>query len=132
MKKAVFMFIIAALVLVAAGVWMFFSPAVSKTFDVVSLAVILLLILFAVFAGFRRLGSARRGEPADDELSRNLTRRTAGLSYYISLYLWLIIGFLSDKLNYETHTLIGAGIVGMAVIFAVCWLVFNFRGVRNE
>jgi len=59
-------------------------------------------------------------------------QKTASLSYYVSLYLWLAIMYFSDRINYETHTIIGAGILGMAVIFAVCWLFFNFRGVRNE
>jgi putative effector of murein hydrolase LrgA (UPF0299 family) len=59
-------------------------------------------------------------------------QKTASLSYYISLYWWLVIMYFIDKLNYETHTFIAAGILGMAVIFAGCWLVFNFRGVRNE
>ena len=40
--------------------------------------------------------------------------------------------YFSDKYEYETHTVIGAGIFGMAIVFTVCWLVFNFRGVRNE
>jgi hypothetical protein len=59
-------------------------------------------------------------------------QKTAAWSYYVSLYLWLAIMYLSDKFKYETHTIIGAGILGMAVIFAICWLVFNFRGIRNE
>jgi len=59
-------------------------------------------------------------------------RKASSLAYYISLYLWLLIMFLSDKLNYETHTIIGMGILGMAVVFAVCWLIVNFTGVRNE
>ena len=59
-------------------------------------------------------------------------QKTAAWSYYVSLYLWLAIMYFSDKLHYETHTIIGAGILGMAVIFAICWLIFNFRGIRNE
>lgn len=40
--------------------------------------------------------------------------------------------YFSDKIKYETHTLIGAGIVAMAIIFAVSWVIFNFRGIKNE
>jgi hypothetical protein len=32
----------------------------------------------------------------------------------------------------ETHSVIGIGILGMAITFAVCWVIFNFTGVRNE
>jgi hypothetical protein len=58
--------------------------------------------------------------------------RTSSLSFYISLYLWLVIMYFSDKIKAETHTILGSGILGMAVIFAICWLIFNFRGIRNE
>jgi peptidoglycan/LPS O-acetylase OafA/YrhL len=91
-----------------------------------------LVVAFAVFVGIKRLTSAKRGEPAEDELSKKVMRRTSSLSYYISLYLWLAIMYFSDKLHYETHTIIGAGILGMAVIFAICWLVSNFTGIKNE
>lgn len=87
---------------------------------------------FALFIGFKRLSSARRGEPSEDELSKKVMQKTASFSYYISLYLWLIIMYFSEKLDYETHTLIGAGIIGMAITFAVCWLIFNFGGIKNE
>jgi peptidoglycan/LPS O-acetylase OafA/YrhL len=90
------------------------------------------VILFAAFIGYKRLSSAKRGEPPEDELSKKVMQKTSSLSYYISLYLWLAIMYFSDRIHYETHTVIGAGILGMAVVFAICWLVFNFRGVRNE
>jgi peptidoglycan/LPS O-acetylase OafA/YrhL len=132
MKKAVLVFIVAALVLATVAVWIFSGPATLKLMDLVSFGVIIIIVAFAVFIGFKRLNSAKRGEPAEDELSKKIMQKTASLSYYISLYWWLVIMYFIDKLNYETHTFIAAGILGMAVIFAGCWLVFNFRGVRNE
>jgi peptidoglycan/LPS O-acetylase OafA/YrhL len=132
MKKAIFVFILAALVLVTVGIWIFSRSSGLKSVDLISLGVIILVVGFAVFFGYKRLSSARRGEPAEDELSKKVMQKTAGLSYYISLYLWLIIMYFSDKLKYETHTLIAAGILGMAITFAVCWLIVNFTGIRNE
>jgi peptidoglycan/LPS O-acetylase OafA/YrhL len=132
MKKTVLVFIVAALLLVTVALWIFSGPDALKPMDLLSFGVIILVVAFAVFIGFKRLNSARRGEPAEDELSKKVMQKTASLSYYISLYWWLVIMYFTDKLNYETHSFIAAGILGMAVIFAVCWLVFNFRGVRNE
>jgi len=132
MKRAIIVFILAALVLATVGIWMFLGSSELTSVDLVSFGVIFLVIGFAVFIGYKRLNSARRGEPPEDELSKKVMQKTAGLSYYISLYLWLAIMYFSDKLKYETHTLIAAGILGMAVIFTICWLVFNFRGIRNE
>ncbi|MCJ7449167.1 MAG: hypothetical protein MUO72_15930 [Bacteroidales bacterium] len=132
MKRAVIVFILAALVLISVGVWFFSSSAKVTTVDILSFGIIILVVAFAVFIGFKRLSSAKRGEPAEDELSKKVMRKTSSLSYYISLYLWLVIMYFSDKLKFETHTIIGAGILGMAVIFAICWLIINFGGIRNE
>jgi peptidoglycan/LPS O-acetylase OafA/YrhL len=132
MKKAIIIFIMAALVLATVGIWIFSGSSKLKSFDLVSFGVIILVLGFAVFVGYKRLSSARRGEPPEDELSKKVMQKTAGFSYYISLYLWLAIMYFSDKFNYETHTFIAAGILGMAITFAVCWLVINFRGIGNE
>ena len=132
MKKAVIVFILAAIVLFTAGIWYFSSSAKLTTVDILSFGIIILVVAFAVLLGFRRLSSAKRGEPAEDELSKKVMRKTSSLSYYISLYLWLVIMYFSDKLKFETHTIIGAGILGMAVIFAISWLIINFGGIRNE
>ena len=132
MKKSIIVFVVAALVLVTTVLWMLSSSGDFKTNDIGSFVIIFLLVAFAVLMGFKRLSSVRRGEPAEDELSKKVMRNTASLSYYISLYLWLIIGYFSDRFDYETHTVIGAGIIGMAIIFAVCWLIFNFGGIKNE
>lgn len=132
MKKGVVALIVAALVLISTGIWFLSSAEELKPFELVNFGIIILVVAFAVIFGYKRLSSAKRGEPPEDELSKKVMQKTSSLSYYISLYLWLAIMYFSDKFNYETHTIIGSGIVGMAVVFAVCWLVFNFRGIRNE
>ncbi len=132
MKRAVLVFVLAVMVVASTALWFFSKTNKITTVDIASLGVIVLVVGFAVFIGYKKLASARRGEPAEDELSKKVMLRTSSLSYYISIYLWLAIMYFSDKLKLETHTIIGVGILGMAVIFAICWLVFNFRGVRNE
>lgn len=132
MKKAVIVFIVAALVLATVGLWIFSSSGNFKPADIASFGIIILVVVFAVFIGIKRLTSAKRGEPPEDELSKKVMRKTSSLSYYISLYLWLAIMYFSDRFTYETHTIIGVGILAMAVVFAVCWLVINFTGIKNE
>jgi len=132
MKKTVLLFIIAALVLITTGLWIFSGHSEIKPAELISLGVIALVVVFALFVGYKRLTSVKKGEPAEDEMSKKVMHKTSSMSYYISLYWWLAIMYFSDKLKFETHTIIGAGILGMAVIFAVCWFVYNFRGERNE
>ncbi len=132
MKKAVIVFVLAAMVVVSTALWFFSKSNKITASDIAGLGVIILVVGFAVFIGYKRLTSAKRGEPAEDELSKKVMLKTSSLSFYISLYLWLVIMYFSDKLKLEIHTIIGAGILGMAVTFAICWIYFNFRGVRNE
>jgi peptidoglycan/LPS O-acetylase OafA/YrhL len=132
MKRAVLVFVLAAMVVLSTALFFFSKTNKITTADIVGLGVIALVIGFAVFIGYKRFTSAKRGEPAEDELSKKVMLRTSSLSYYISLYLWLVIMYFSEKLKLEIHTIIGVGILGMAVTFTICWLFFNFRGVRNE
>jgi peptidoglycan/LPS O-acetylase OafA/YrhL len=132
MKKSIITLVVAALVLITAFLWIFSGSGKVDPMEYVNLAVISMVVIFALFIGYKRYRSIRRGEPAEDELSKKVMQKTSSLSYYISLYLWLAIMYFSDRLDYETHTIIGAGILGMAVTFAICWLVINFTGVKNE
>ncbi|MBN1789001.1 MAG: hypothetical protein JW830_00805 [Bacteroidales bacterium] len=132
MKRAYLVFIVAGLVLAATALWFLLSNTQFKLYDLVETGIIILVVGFAVYLGYKRFSSAKRGEPAEDEMSRKVMRKTASWSYYISLYLWLAIMYFSDRIKLENHALIGAGILGMAVVFAISWLVINFGGIKNE
>src|SRR5512139_2732736 len=131
MKKSVIVFIVAALVLITTFIWILSVSGPKKPMEYVSLGVIIVVVAFALLLGYKRISSAKKGEPAEDEMSRKVMQKASSLSFYISIYLWLAIGYFSDRFNCETHTVTGAGILGMAVIFAICWVVIYFRGIRN-
>jgi peptidoglycan/LPS O-acetylase OafA/YrhL len=132
MKKTMLIFIVATLVVVTTLIWILTSRSAFKPADLVMYGVIIVVVGFALFIGYKRLTSVKKGEPAEDELSKKVLQKTAAMSYYVSLYLWLAVMYISGKKDYEPHVFLSAGILGMAVIFALCWLVYNFRGVRNE
>ena len=81
---------------------------------------------------FRRFISAKKGEPAEDELSKQILQKAASLSFYVSLYLWLLISYFSHKLEFETEQLIGYGIIGMAIIFVGSWYFFRIKGLNDD
>jgi peptidoglycan/LPS O-acetylase OafA/YrhL len=132
MKRIVVMFVIVALVIITMVLLFMNIDTAYKPADLIQLGVMIIVVGFALYAAYRRLTSAKRGEPAEDELSKKIMQKTAAFSYYISIYLWLALGFFSDRLKLETHTIIGIGIMGMAVLFAICWVIINFTGVKNE
>jgi len=134
MKKAILVFVVTGLVIASAAFWFLSSPESVRNdpFELLHFGVILVVVLFALFFGYKRLTSARRGEPVEDELTKKVMQRTAAYSYYISLYFWVFLLFIKDRITLDQEQLLGTGILGMAIIFAIVWLILNFRGVRNE
>jgi peptidoglycan/LPS O-acetylase OafA/YrhL len=118
--------------LVFAGFWAYYEVEGNfRTSELFEFGIIILLVAFALFIAIRRFSSERRGQAAEDELSRKVTQKAASSSFYISLYMWLLVSLLSREVNISTETLIGYGIVGMALLFAGNWLFYKVRGVKD-
>ncbi|MGC9472448.1 MAG: hypothetical protein ACP5D1_13010 [Bacteroidales bacterium] len=132
MKKTIVMFVIAALVIVSILVWILQAEFTWDTQEILMVGGVVIIVGFALFAGITRLRSNLRKEPAEDEFSKKIMTRASSLSYYISIYLWLLLMYLSDKTSMECHTLIGAGIMGMALVFFFSWIGVKFLGTGNE
>lgn len=132
MKKSLIVFIVAGLVLISMGLWFFSSVKEFNMMDLFHFGVITLIVGFAVFVGLKRLRSEKRGEPVEDELSKKILQKTAAISYYISLYIWVFLIFLKDRVKFETEELLGTGILAMAVTFGIAWLILNFKGIKND
>lgn len=132
MKKSLIVFIVAGLVVLSMGLWFFSSIKEFNMMDLFHFGVITLIVGFAVFVGFKRLRSEKRGEPVEDELSKKILQKTAAISYYISLYIWVFLIFLKDRVKFETEELLGTGILAMAVTFGIAWLILNFKGIKND
>ena len=131
MKRTLIIFIVSAIVLLSTGIWFFTAYTGISAMEAGQFGIIILLVAFALFVGIKRLSSARRGEPAEDELSKRVMQKTAAISYYISLYIWVFLIFLKDRISFDTEELLGTGILAMAVTFGISWFVLNFRGIKN-
>ncbi len=130
--KTLFVLLVAGVVTLSLGAWLYYSQAGSfELMDVLQIGIILILVSFALILGIRRLKSERRGEPAEDEYSKKVMQKAAATAYYISLYLWLALVFFNDKFSLETESLIGNGIIGMAILFALCWVYYKLKGIKS-
>ena len=131
MKKSGLVFLVAILVVVSTILWIAKSGALAGI-DVLQIGVIAILVILAVVFGYRRLTSERRGEPTEDELSKKVMMKASAWAYFISLYMWVFMIWLKDRVTFDTEQLLGTGILAMAVIWALCWLVVYWRGIRDE
>ncbi len=129
MKKLIIVFILVVIILV--GIWIFLTPETITNYNFLESAFVLVLIVgIGSWVSFRRIKSKRNGEPAEDELSKLILQKSSSLSYYISLYLWLLLSYFSNRLNLETEQLIGYGIIGMAFIFVGSWAYYYARRMK--
>ena len=132
MKRIIILFVVAAFVLITTVIWITNTGNDFKRAELAQFGIILILVAFALFFGYKRLQSHKTGEPQEDEMSKKILRNSSSYSYFISIYWWLAVMYFSDKVKYETHTIIGGGILGMTAIFAISWVIVYLRGIRNE
>jgi hypothetical protein len=131
MKKTVLIFLVSVLVLASLAIWVLRGRVAGNAQEIIKAGVVLVLVGFAVFLGVSRLRSRLRREPGEDEMSKKVMTQASSLAYYVSIYLWLFVMYISDKTTLPAHSLIGGGILGMAVVFLLCWLGVKFFGLKN-
>ncbi len=95
-------------------------------------AIIAIIILaFAITVYRRGNKDMKKGFPLQDERSRRVLEKASSLAFYISLYLLLAVGFLSDDIIKFRDVSQATGItVGcMALLFAVFWAYYNKKEI---
>jgi len=132
MKKTITIFILSLTALGGIFAWFKASPEPPDIYEIMQFAVVILLVVFAVILGFRRLKSQRDGLPPEDELSKNIMKLAAARAYYFSIYLWLIIMFIAGEGKAENESLLAGGILGMALLLLIHYIIIKFTGLKNE
>ena len=122
MRRAVIIVVLALLVLTSMIIWMINSGSSFELKGILMIGIQVVLVIFASIVVYRRMKSARQKMPAEDEMSKSITRRGAASSYYVSIYMWLALMLFEDRIKLEGHSLIGAGILGMALIYGLSWI----------
>ena len=126
MRKAIVVGILAVILVITLILWMINSERGLNTTSILMLSIQIVVVAFAILVIYRRVTAARQNLPAEDEMSKKILRRGAATSYYVSLYLWLALMFFEERIDLERSTLIGAGILGMAVIYALSWVYHSY------
>jgi uncharacterized membrane-anchored protein len=79
----------------------------------------------------RRRASGKARFPHQDEYSRKLNQRAGYIAFHLSIFLWMAI-FLFEDLFPESQVMLGAGILGMCVLYGLCILALKQRGIDDE
>ncbi len=126
MKRSIIIGIVAALLLGTLVIWMLNTGrSISGTFFGI-MGIQLVVLVFAIFVIYKRWTAAKNKLPAEDEMSKGILRRGAATSYYVSIYMWLAFMYFEERIDMERSTLIGAGILGMAIIYGLSWVYHTY------
>ena len=95
-------------------------------------ALIAIIILVFAISVFRRgYGDVKKGFPLRDERSRKVIEKASSMAFYVSIYMLLAIGFLSEDVikfrDVSQATSLAVG--GMAIFFAVFWAYYNRKEI---
>jgi len=120
--------IISLFVIVTGTMFSLNSFMIGDIAGAVSGAFIAIIILaFAIFTFIRGSRDIKGGFPLKDERSNKVLEMASSRAFFVSLYMLLAIGFLSDDIikfaDVSQATGIAVGI--MAILFAVFWVYYN-------
>jgi uncharacterized membrane protein len=127
--KAIFMGLLAIVVATTLIAYSLNSGEGAYSVGVIIIAAIL-VVLFGLFA-FRRYKDADRGLPFEDERSRKVLEKASLTSFYVTLYLLLAIGILSeDLINFrDVAQATSAAVGGMVILFFIFWVYYNRKEI---
>jgi len=126
MRKAIVISVLAVLVLATLVIWMLNSESSISFTAIAMISIQVIVLVYAALFAYKRWNAAKNKLPVEDEMSKKILQRSTAASYHVSLFMWLAMMYFEEDINLERHTLIGAGILGMAVIFGLCWVYYNY------
>lgn len=133
MKKVFLPIFILTWVLVLSGLWIV-QPgnSTSSVLEYVFIGVLIIFFISGIFFAYGRIKRKKQGLPEEDELSRKVAQKAAAISYYLSLFLWLVLIFIQSHIIINIKWLFSTGMIGMAIIFVISWVIINKRGIKDE
>ena len=87
-----------------------------------------IIVVFAIIVFVRGSRSLKEGFPLHDERSRKVLEKASSKAFYVSLYILLGIGFISETITFRDVSQATSVAVGiMAILFAVFWAYYSRR-----
>lgn len=133
MKKTqtLLVLILAGAVAFSMAMWFYALRKPLSVTEYVVAALVLLVLVFSLIVGRKRIRDEKRGLPAEDELSKDIKRRAAANAFMWSFYLWTLIAIFTVDSDIRPELPLEAGLLGMAVLFVVFWMYYSKTGTRD-
>jgi len=129
--KTMLILMLAGTVTFTVGLWLYSTKSELSVIEYTTAGLVLVVVIFSLVIGFKRLKDAKQGIPPEDELSVQIKQKAAANAFVFSFWLWtMIILFMGDKEIRPTIP-IGIGIIGSGLIFIGLWIYYSKTGLGN-
>ncbi|MFH2020286.1 MAG: DUF2178 domain-containing protein [archaeon] len=90
-----------------------------------------IILIFAFFVYKRGSDDLKNGLPIHDERSRRVMEKASSKAFYVSLYMLLGVGLLSENIIVfrDVSQATGISVGCMAILFAVFWAYYNSKEI---
>lgn len=137
MKNLFFPVFILTNVLIIAGILIYQTGAPKNDSiylysEIIHVIIIAFFFILGIYFSIKKITSRNKGFREEDELSKRITQKAAAISFYISLFLWVIVLFIHNSQIIDTRILFGYCFIGVALTFMLSWFFINSKGIRNE
>lgn len=130
--KLMLVFILVGLVSYAVALWFYNTKTSLDTSEYIIAAFVLIVVIFSLVVGVKKLKDMKKGYPSDDELSVRIKQKAAAKSFLYSFYLWLgIMLFFNDEVL-RSSIPVGLGILGMGILFIGFWIYYSKNGLDSK
>lgn len=134
MKKTrtALLLVLAGTVTFTVGLWLYSTMDKLGTFEFAAAGSVLVVVLFSMIVGIRRIKDEKKGIAPEDELSRRIKQKAAASAFSLSFILWTMIALFTVDSELRVEIPIGMGILGMGLLFVGFWIYYSISGIKDE
>lgn len=123
------LFAIISLVVIATGALFWINAYIKGDVagGILGALIAISIFTFALFVFKKGNRDLREGYPLKDERSTRVKEKASSRAFYLSLYLLLLVGLLSDSVIKfrDVSQAMTATVGGMAILFVAFWVFYN-------
>ncbi len=98
---------------------------------VLGIIITIIILIFTTIVYRRGKEDLKGGYPLQDERSKRVMEKASSLAFYVSLYVLLSVGFLSEDMipfrDVSQATSVSVGL--MAILFLAFWIYYNKKEI---
>ncbi|KAA3635991.1 MAG: hypothetical protein DWQ02_08975 [Bacteroidetes bacterium] len=119
--------------LVLSGLWIIQpNEAPASLLEFIFVGIIVVFFALGVYFGYNRFRNKQQGFPEDDEMSKKITQKAAALSFYIGVFLWVILIYIQSHTTIGLNWILASGMIGMALTFIISWSILSIGRIKFE